>query len=82
MTNKCKYFYEDSWTVLKFPKRNRAILYNGTTKQYEFYKLQNLSDDKQPVKNVKTVKYPTKMLMFLAFALGVSLALNALGIIL
>jgi len=81
MTSKCKYFYEDSWTVLKFPKRNRGILYNGTTKQYEFYKLQNLSNNKQPSNNIKTVKYPTKMITILAFALGVSLALNVVGII-
>jgi|TARA_Y100000310_G_C19967373_1_gene483931 hypothetical protein len=82
MTNKYKYFYDNSWTVLKFPKRNRAILYNGNTKTYEFYKLHGDSKKDELVKKVKTVKYPTKMIMFLAFALGVSLALNALGIIL
>ena len=81
MTNKCKYFYDNSWTVLKFPKRNRAILYNGTTKKYEIYKLRNDSNKDELVKKVKTVKYPTKMLMFLAGALGVSLAISVISAI-
>ena len=36
-------FGTNTWTVHKFPKRNRAILYNSTTKKYEIHKLR---DDK------------------------------------
>ena len=38
-----KYYYDDPWTVLKFEKRDRGILYNGRTKQYNFYSLSDSS---------------------------------------
>lgn len=81
MKNKCNYYYDNVWTVLKFPKRNRAILYNGTTKQYDFYSLPADLSDEKVLKNIKTVKYPTKMLLFLAGALGISLAINIINTI-
>ena len=80
MKSKYKYFYDNPWTVLKFPKRNKAILYNGKTKQYGFYDLQPVPIDEKSAKKLKPVdnQYPVKLLMFLAGALGVSFALNVI----
>ena len=80
MINKYTRFYSHPWTVLKFPKRNTAILYNGITKKYNFYGLKPVSKSAPATKKQK-FNYPVKTLMFLAGALGVSLALNIIAAI-
>ena len=82
-----KYYYDDPWTVLKFEKRDRGILYNGRTKQYNFYSLSDSSnkDKDQVLEELKTKyknirPYPYKMLIFLAAALGISVGFNFFNI--
>ena len=77
MINKYARFYSHPWTVLKFPKRNTAMLYNSVTKEYDFYSLKPVSENAPPAQKTKST-YPVKMFMFLAGALGVSLALNVI----
>lgn len=75
MINKYTRFYSHPWTVLKFPKRDTAILYNGDTKEYDFYSLKPVNVNATPAKKTQST-YPVKTCMFLAGALGVSLVLN------
>ena len=75
-----KYFYDDPWAVLTFAKRNRGIIYNGRTKKYQFYTLKDKpakpAIDVQASKYKNVRPYPYKIIMFLAGALGASLAFN------
>lgn len=75
MINKYTRFYSHPWTVLKFPKRNTAILYNGDTKEYDFYSLKPVNNSAPSAEKAEST-YPVKMLMFLAGALCFSLVLN------
>ena len=37
-SNANKTFWRDPWFVWAFPKRDRTIVYNAKTKEYDFYK--------------------------------------------
>tara|TARA_R110002020_G_scaffold250261_1_gene464333 strand:+ start:836 stop:1090 length:255 start_codon:yes stop_codon:yes gene_type:complete len=77
MKTQWKEFRDDSWFVLKFPKRNKALIFNAETKKYEFYDLRT-SDAPQPEKKLKVVnlrKYRVGIAI-LGCILGVSLAYN------
>ena len=83
MTTKSSRFYRDAWTVLTFPKHNRAILHNGNTGKYEFYSLgektgKPLKDHVVPVAQTKAYKRLRLSVMILAGLLGSSIAFNIL----
>ncbi len=77
-----KYYYRDPWTVMKFKSRNRGILYNGRTKQYNFYSLSEPSTKDEDIqlkyKNVRP--YPYVFIATIVAALGISLAYNIIKI--
>ena len=90
MKNECYrvHGHDSDWCVLTFPKQNKAIVYNANTKRYDFYN----TDSSQPHKSAKLKAIDMKatadrldrfyiVTAVLAGALGVSLALNIMGII-
>ncbi len=81
MINKYSRIYSHPWTVLKFPKHNTAMLYNNVTKKYEFYGLKPVSKSAPTATKKQESNYPVKLMAFLAGALGVSVALNIIRII-
>tara|TARA_R110000751_G_scaffold41914_3_gene97872 strand:- start:3867 stop:4121 length:255 start_codon:yes stop_codon:yes gene_type:complete len=77
MKTQWKEFRDNSWFVLKFPKRNKALIFNTETKKYEFYDLR-ASDVLKPEKKVRVVnlrKYRVAIALLVG-VLGVSLAYN------
>lgn len=69
MKNEGRVYGTNTWTVHKFPKRNRAILYNSSTKQYEIHKLR--TDKPEPkLKRVNIDKYRKKILWLTGALIG------------
>tara|TARA_R110002051_G_C8372536_1_gene443763 strand:- start:37 stop:321 length:285 start_codon:yes stop_codon:yes gene_type:complete len=85
MINKWQVCREHAWTILSFPKRNKTILWNDTTKKYQIYKgvpyrqheVEEIRDGKKvEVKAaVADNSYWRLACMCLAGTLGVTLAL-------
>tara|TARA_R110002074_G_scaffold370372_2_gene545213 strand:+ start:1768 stop:2022 length:255 start_codon:yes stop_codon:yes gene_type:complete len=62
MKNDVRVYGTNVWSVHRFPERNRAILYNSTTKKYEIHKLRE--DKPEPkLKRVNLKLYKDKILM-------------------
>ena len=81
MITKTSRFYRDPWTVLTFPKHNRAIVHNGQTGKYEFYNLgeksgKPLKDRVVPVSETKAYKRLKLSILVLSCILGSSIAIN------
>jgi len=84
MINEWRVYRENAWSILSFPKRNKTILYNGTTKQYEFRE----GIAKPFVKKAKPIPKPDYKLVndnkyvytiiVLGAALGISLGYNVI----
>jgi len=82
MITKHRSFRDHAWTVFAFPKRNISLLWNETTKTYEFYKGIPHSKEKDltphEVKKIVRVKdgnieYWQKVCLVLSGALGITI---------
>ena len=76
-----KVFWDDSWLVWSFPKRDKTIVYNAKTKKYNFYN--GIPKEKETLKEVILKNKQTqsqsdtwrRTCMYLAAALGISLGI-------
>ena len=81
MKNKSLAFWDQDWTILKFPKHNRSIIYNATTKKFQFYDLSsNTKKPSNPVTPRKSIFNSESTIWYylcvvLALGFGTSLAL-------
>lgn len=76
------------WTVLSFPKRDKTILYNATTKKYGIYEgtakplgQRVVSDHVNKNYKLIDLKKYRYLILGLAIALGVSLGYNLYQIV-
>lgn len=82
MINKRQLWWDDNWTVLSFPKRNKTILWNADLKEYDLYdgvpkedkiQLRGLKETKEI--REKDVTHLRVICWIMSGALGVTLAL-------
>ena len=83
MNTKHKVQYSEPWTVLRFEKRGIGMLYNNSTKQYTFHPLKPKTEVKA-VKPQRLFKMTPLMyvVLIMSGALGLSIALNIINLIL
>ena len=82
MINEWRVYRENAWSILSFPKQNKTILYNGTTKEYEFREgiakpfVKKAKPVPQPNYKLVDMKKYRYMIIFLVAVLGISLGCN------
>jgi len=83
MINEWRVYRENAWSIHSFPKQNTTILYNATTKEYEFREgiAKPFTKKAKPVpKLVNTKKYNYTTILLVA-ALGISFGYNVINYI-
>jgi len=82
MINEWRVYRENAWSIHSFPKQNTTILYNATTKEYEFREgiakpfVKKAKPVPQPNYKLVDVKKYRYIILILGAALGISLGCN------